>query len=80
MGEAADKRGGVEVLHDGDAEFGHGWIWLAGLIIAKQKRRLAAKFDFQLIVSRVAEGHLQGICERNFFVGKQDHEDRGIVY
>jgi hypothetical protein len=23
VGEAADKRGGVEVLHDGDAEFAH---------------------------------------------------------
>jgi hypothetical protein len=26
VGEAADQRGGVEILHDGDAEFGHGWL------------------------------------------------------
>jgi hypothetical protein len=37
VGEAADERGGVEVLHHGDAEFGHGWfrkgskIFLQGL-------------------------------------------------
>jgi hypothetical protein len=24
VGEAEDQRGGVEILHDGDAEFGHG--------------------------------------------------------
>jgi hypothetical protein len=24
VGEAADERGRVEILHDGDAEFGHG--------------------------------------------------------
>ena len=26
VGEAADERGGVEILHDGDAEFVHGWL------------------------------------------------------
>ena len=40
MGEAANERGGVEILHDGDAKFRHGWFDLQILIIAKQGRDL----------------------------------------
>ncbi len=37
--EAADERGGVEILHDGNAESGHGW-W------RENRKRKYSRHDF----------------------------------
>jgi hypothetical protein len=39
VGEAANERRGVEVLHDGDAKFAHGWLVSQRSIIAERKIR-----------------------------------------